>query len=264
MRLRRGAPPGPQAAWEYVPEGWSRNVRGWDTPEIEQVYRRRWPAYVRAVEGTGPLGVSHEVPEGVDVPTEDLGWHNIVLTYGYVLARAAVGGGRLSVLDWGGGPGHYYLLARALVPEIELDYHVRDLPRLVALGSELIPAATFHGDDSCLDRRYDLVFASNSFQFSRDIPSMLARLAAAASRFVYLTLLPTALEAPSFVILQRPDEHGYATEYLSWVVNRDELLAAAAAAALALEREFVVPGMLDIENAPENPIGHRGFLFRRS
>jgi hypothetical protein len=50
--------------WEHVPEGWARRVDGWDVPEVEAAYRRRWPEFLAAVHGTGTLGVAHEVPEG--------------------------------------------------------------------------------------------------------------------------------------------------------------------------------------------------------
>ena len=247
--------------WEYVPEGWSRRVRGWDAPAVEAAYRRRWPEFVAAVQGTGPLGIAHEVPEGRPVVTHDPGWHNAVLTFGYVLARAARGG-EVSVLDWGGGPGHYYVLGRALLPEVELDYHSRDLPRLVALGREVLPEATFHDDDSCLERRYDLVVASDSLQYAPEVESTLARLAGAAAPWLFVAQLPVAENAAAFVVLQRPDAYGYDTEYLGWVLNRTTFVRAASAAGLRLEREFIAPGTIAAAGAPE--AAHlRSFLFRR-
>jgi len=50
--------------------------------------------------------------------------------------------------------------------------------------------------------------------------------------------------------------------YLGWVVNRGELLDAAAAAGLVLEREFLAPGTIDAAGAPE-PAHLHSFLFRR-
>ena len=68
--------------------------------------------------GAAPLGVSLEVPEscGGQIATDDLGAHNTLMSYGYVLGRAAHNKSRISILDWGGGPGHYYLIGRALLP----------------------------------------------------------------------------------------------------------------------------------------------------
>ena len=247
--------------WEHVPEGWARSVDGWDVPEVEAAYRRRWPEFLAAVRGTGTLGVAHEVPEGRSVVTHDPGWHNVVMTFGYVAARA-VHGGTLSILDWGGGPGHYFVLARALLPDVALDYHSRDLPRLAALGRELLLDATFHDDDRCLERTYDLVIASDSLQYSHDVPAVLARLASASAPWLYVAQLPTVHASPSFVVLQRPATYGYNTEYLGWVVNRDEFLEVAAAAGLVLDREFLAPGTIDAAGAPE-PAHLHSFLFRK-
>jgi putative methyltransferase (TIGR04325 family) len=247
--------------FEYVPEGWARRVRGWDVPGVEAAYRRRWPEFVAAVEGTGPLGVAHEVPTAQSVVTDDPGWHNVVVTFGYVLARAAHGRDALSVLDWGGGPGHYAVLARALLPEVEIDYHSRDLPRLAALGREVLPEATFHADDTCLDRMYDLVVVGDSLHYLEDVRAQLARLARAAAPWLYVALVPVVRHAPSYVVQQRPDSYGYDTEYLGWVLNRDALLEAAVSSGLRLEREFLAPGVIDPPGVPEAAV-HRSFLFR--
>ena len=248
--------------WEYVPEGFARRTRGWDVPAIEAAYRRRWPEFVAATRGTDPLGVAHEVPLGRSVVRDDPSWHNAVMTFGYVLARAARRKDRLSLLDWGGGPGHYAVLARALIPETQLEYHSRDLPRLAALGRELLPEDTFHDDDSCLARTYDLVVASDSLQYAPDVSSLLRRLAAAAQPWLYVAMLPVARVAPSFVIAQHPDAYGYETEYLGWVLKRDDFLADARDAGLDLEREFIAPGAIAADGAPERPVHLNSFLFR--
>lgn len=253
--------------WEYVPEGWVRRdidpaVKGWDVDAIVESYRRTWPSFVQALEGVGPLGISHEVPEGVDVPTEDRGSHNALVSYAYVLALAARKKDRIALLDWGGGSGHYYLISRAALPGVEIEYHCKDLPKLVAHGRELFPEAAFYEDDSCLDRRYDLVLASNSLQYSEDWSGTLARLSGATAGYLFVTKLPVALRNASFVVVQRPYAYGYETEYLGWVINRDELLRVAASSGLELVREFLMVDLLSARGAPEDPIEHRGFLFR--
>jgi putative methyltransferase (TIGR04325 family) len=247
--------------WEYVPEGWSRRVRGWDTPAIEAIYRRRWAEFVEAVSGTATLGVAHEVPLGQSVATDDPNWHNVVMTFGYVLARAA-STPSLSLLDWGGGPGHYGVLALQLLPEVEIDYHSFDLPRLAALGREIGPRGTYHDDAACLDRTYDLVLASDSLQYSEDFSGMFARLAGAADPWFFVAQLPTVDAGASYVVQQKPDAYGYDTEYLGWVVSRPDLAAAADQAGVGLEREFLAPGVIDAPGAP-GPGQLRSFLFRR-
>jgi len=248
--------------WVYVGPDFTGRVRGWDVAAIESAYRRRWTEFVEVARSATTLGIAHEVPLGQRVVADDAGWQGVVLAFGYVLARAAHGRACLSLLDWGGGPGHYLVLARELLPEVELDYHSRDLPRLAALGRELLPDASFHDDDACLDRTYDLVLASDSLQYARNWRQLLSRLAAAAEPWLYVALLPIADKGASFVVEQRPDAYGYATEYEGWVVGRDELLDAATAAQLHLEREILAPGVIDADGAPCSG-NLRSFLFRR-
>jgi len=252
--------------WEYVPEGWARasdpSVKGWDVEAIVDAYRAKWPSYVEAIEGSRPLGVYHEVVEGGDVWTHDHGAHNMLVSFAYVLALAAHGKDRVSLLDWGGGIGHYYALAKAVLPDVEIDYSCRDVPKLVACGRELFPDARFSVDESCLERRYDLILVSGSLQYSEDWPATLARLAGATGGYLYVTRLPVAFKAASFVVLQRAYSYGYDTEYVGWVVNHDELLDEARSAGLQLVREFLLEARFSAAGAPENPVDHRGFLFR--
>jgi putative methyltransferase (TIGR04325 family) len=265
QRLKRRVR-GVQPEWEYAPEGWARQatdtrVKGWNVEAIAQAHRAKWPSYLQAIEGSGPLGVYHEVIEGTSVRADSLRAHNTIVSYAYVLALTARGLGRVSILDWGGGIGHYYPLSRALLPGVEIDYHCKDEPAVCAVGRELFPEANFSTDDSCLERRYDLVFVSASLQYSRQWPDALAGLAQATGRNLYVTRLPIALRAASFVLLQRAYAYGYDTEYLGWVVNRDELLQHAQSLGLTLLREFLVAGTINASHAPERPVAHRGFLF---
>src|SRR5262249_53291348 len=124
------------------------------------------------------------------------------------------------------------------------------------------PWLAFHDDDRCLDRRYDLVVASSSLQYSEHWQDVVAALAAASAGYLFLTRVPVALESPSFVVLQRAYAYGYETEYLGWVLNREELLDAARSAHLDLVRDVVLPAWLSAAGAPESPVGHRGFLLR--
>jgi putative methyltransferase (TIGR04325 family) len=243
--------------WEFVPEGWRRPVKGWAVDSVARGYRDKWPDYVAAIQAPNPLGVHHETAQ---VTTGDPGAHNMLVTFAYVVSLAARGRERLSVLDWGGGLGHYHALARSAVPGLELEYHVKETPATAAAGAEVSPEVVFHDDDSCLDGRYDLVVASSSLQYEQDWRSLLRRLAAAAGRQLYVARVPVALRADSFVVIQRPYAHGYDTEYLGWVLNRRELLDAVP---LALAREFLLDARFSPPGAPEDPVEHRSFLFNR-
>lgn len=255
------SPIAPPPSWEYVPEGWKRPAKGWDGGTVADAYLAKWPEWVDALSGPAPLGVYHEAPTGVAIAREDMSAHNMLLSFAYVLARTAHGKERLSVLDWGGGLGHYAILARAVLPEVRLEWHCREVPSVADAGRSVNADVTFHTDDMCLERAYDLVFASGSLQYEVDWPALFRRFAQATAGFLFITRLPVALRSPSFVVLQRADAYGYSTEYLGWVISRRELLAAASSAKLDFERELLLDAWLPPIGGPEEPIGHRGFLF---
>jgi putative methyltransferase (TIGR04325 family) len=256
-----GSPP----EWEFVAEGWARSgeIRGWRAEEVARAYREKWPQFLQAVEGPGPLGVNHEVPVGTPITRDDPLTQNAVLAWAYVLARARRDAGRISVLDWGGALGHHYLLARELFPELKLDYHCRELPAVCVEGRRVLGDVTFHDDDRCLGSTYGVVLASNSLQYEEDWPSRLEDLAGAAHDWLFLTRVPVAYNHPSFVVLQRAYRYGYGTEYLGWALSRHELLDAASAFGLRLVREFALLPPFSVDGAPD-AVTHMGFLFSRS
>jgi putative methyltransferase (TIGR04325 family) len=243
--------------WEYVPEGWQRPAKGWNVDAVAQAYCDKWPAYLAAIEAPNALGVHHEAAE---VTRDDIGAHNMLVSFAYVVGLVSGESKPITALDWGGGLGHYAALTRSVLPGVELEYHIKETPAVCAEGRKASPEVMFHEDDSCLDRQYDLVVASSSLQYEPDWQALLARLAAAAGRWLYVARVPVVLEAPSFVVLQRAHAYGYATEYLGWVLNRRELLDAVP---LALAREFLLDARFSAAGAPEDPVEHRSFLFNR-
>ena len=249
--------------WEYVPEGWAYaethpEVKGWNVQDVLEAYKEKWPKFVRMVQGTGPLGVAHE---SALTTNEDLSSHNTMMGFAYALALAAHKKDRLSMLDWGGGIGHYYLLAQALLPEVEIEYHCKDVPVLCEYGAQLFPQQHFSMDERCFDRVYDFVLASVSMHYTEDWQTLLQRLAGATRDYLYIANLPTVQKASSFVFVQRPYQYGYNTEYLAWCLNRTEFLHTAERAGLHLLREFVYGHQPFIHGAPEQNT-YRGYLFR--
>jgi putative methyltransferase (TIGR04325 family) len=253
--------------WEYVAEGFagaSRGTRaamGWDAEDVARAYRDKWPAFLDAVSGTGPLGVNHEVLTGAPIDRHDVTAQNTHLALGYAVARTPRSGSRLSVLDWGGALGHHFVVIKQLYPELDLDYHCREMPAVCAAGRATVPEVTFHDDDGCLDREYDLVLASSALQYAEDWRALVGRFARSARGRVFITRLPWATDGhDSFIVLQRADAYGYATEYLGWVFNRRELLDVAEEARLRLEREFILHEDIRIPDAPDG-MTHSAFLF---
>jgi putative methyltransferase (TIGR04325 family) len=272
-KARTGAAParaGPPE-WEYVAAGWdgARDAErqeglGWDVGAVARAYAAKWPSFLRAIDGPGPLGVGHEVLDGQDVAREDLVAQNIVLSFGYALERAAAvradPRALASVLDWGGALGHYHELARRLRPDLALDYYVKELPSVCAEGRRVSPDVTFHETGDCLSRRYDLVMASSSLHYADDWRELLRGLASATIGRLYLARVPVVRSAPTYVLRQRAHAYGYRTEYVGWVINRDEVVGAARDAGWELERELILAAPMVVAGAPESPV-EVGLLF---
>jgi hypothetical protein len=115
MRLRRRprahepAPARPPE-WEYVPEGWEQEAKGWAVDSVARGYRDKWPDYVAAIVGRlagaagGHLYVARvpvalraesfvviQRPYAHGYDTEYLGWvlnrRDLLATAGLPLAR---------------------------------------------------------------------------------------------------------------------------------------------------------------------------------
>ncbi len=247
--------------WEYV-GAWPKNdprSQGWGHPSVVATMRQHWPAWEAAVNGAGPLGIFPLAPN-----LRNESGHNLSMTFGYVLARAAGGKSKLSLLDWGGALGHYALMAQRLLPELPLDITVKELPEMCRAGKELLPAVNFVSeDDACFSRGYDLVVASSSLQYVEDWRSLASRLVKSARGWIFITRLPVARRAATFCVVQRPFIYGhvYHSEYISWVFNRGEFLAHMAAAGARMEREFIAGEDLRYVGGPDTS-ETAGFLFR--
>jgi putative methyltransferase (TIGR04325 family) len=234
---------------------------GWSHGSIAETQRRKWPEFLASLAGARAVGQSHEATPGT---AHDVGPHNTIMCFAYVLGRVAAEDGRVSVLDWGGGVGHYFVYARKLHPELALDYVIKDLPGLCEAGRQLVPDATFISDDAqALSRRYNLVFASSSLHYTRDCYGLLERLCKATGRWLMITRMPFVETHDDFVVVQRPHNYGYMTEYPGWFLNRKRVVEFVTQHGLALEREFLIAERPYVPNAPEQA-QYRGLLFRRA
>jgi putative methyltransferase (TIGR04325 family) len=261
---RSSLPEAGRPEWEYVPQGWDAEktdpaIKGWNVQTVLDAYKAKWETFVKTTQGAGPFGLP---PEAVSPPRNaDLPYHNGVMVFGYCLALASRSKGAVSILDWGGGIGHYYLIARALLPDLNIEYHCKDVPLLAQHGATLFPEARFHSDESCLLRRYDFVMAGTSLHYARDWRGTLRGLAGATANYLLVTGLPVVHTAPAYVFVQRPYQYHYDTEYLAWCLNRNEFLQTARGLGLHLVREFITGYRPPIRGAPEE-CEYRGYLFR--
>lgn len=251
------------ASWEYVPEGWRADarIRGWNVAGVADSQKRKWRDYAESLQATGPLGVNHEDPEKSN--TGNVRDHNTLISYAYVLALAAHEKMSMSLLDWGGGMGHYYLLSQTVMPGVKIEYHCHDVPLLCQAGRDVLPQAHFYEKpDESFSRRYDLVLASSSVWYEEDWRSVLRRLIEVSNPYLYITRMIFVNHASSYVAMQRPKSFGYRTEYLCWILNRQEFLDHVLSRGMELVREFLICDAQHIHCAPEQG-DYRGFLFRK-
>ena len=249
--------------YEMISQGWDYakthpEVRGWNVTDVLDIYKAKWPKFVSLVETSDPLSFSHESRMANLLNIVE---HNIIMTFAYVTSLSAHRKTTLTMLDWGGGIGHYYVLARALLPHVTLDYHCKDVPVLARHGAELFADQHFYSDDSCFSQRYDLVMASTSLHYEKNWQDLLGRLAKATEGYLYIANMPVIEKSDSFVFIQRPYSAGYNTEYLAWCINRHDLIEQAARHGLSLVRAFVSGHHPRIRNAPEQN-QYMGFLFQ--
>ena len=176
-----------------------------------------------------------------DLATEDaLRDHNRMMIMAYTLTLASRNRNSISILDWGGGLGQYYYLAKALLPvDISIDFHCKDVPLIAQYGSERLPEIHFYSDDSCLKRSYDIVMAHASIYYSQDWKNDFSKLAQASSGYFLITRTPFVSRVASYVCLERLYRFGYNIETLCWILNRSSFLSEAQQINLLLVREFI-------------------------
>lgn len=250
--------------WEAMPdtdEVW-RGVPGWVHGSVADKQIAGWPDFLAGAEGTAPLGVPAVITPETAL---DVSVHNTLMIFAYVLGRAhsEAAGPRVSVLDWGGGIGQYYRYALAFYPTVDWDYVVKEVGPLVEAGQARNPGARFTDDeDHALSRHYDLVFASGSIMYLRDLYACLGRICDSASRYLYVTRTPFVEQYDDFVVVQRPYRYGYDTEYAGWFLNVGRFLRFVTERGFTLVREFPLSERPHVPNAPEQ-CRYRSFLFRR-
>jgi len=136
--------------FEYVPEGWeaektNAKIKGWNVKSVLEVYKAKWPSFLENIEDAKPFACSSESLTG----EIDICYHNAIMSYAYALLFVSRGKTAISMLDWGGGIGHYYVISQALAPDLEIDYHCKDLPVLAEYGQKLFPQAHFYSGEEC-------------------------------------------------------------------------------------------------------------------
>ena len=236
---------------EYAPDGWATKLPN-DLNSDDF-----WIAFIAKEQASCEALIARvHAGEPLLYPDGDANSKNAV--FGYVLALAAGAHQKLSVLDYGGNMGEFYWFGRALVPNVQLDYHCKELPSVAEAGRRLSPGVTWHTDDTCLDAPYDLVMFSSSIQCLPDWKNVLHRAALSARGYLLLSDVGTTRDVPTFVATHREGGH----MCMQMAINRSEIIDTAERASLRLIREFPMGAHPPIVNAPEQPTC-MGWLFQR-
>ncbi len=253
------------APWEYMPQGFAYPIKssGWDMEGIARLQAEKWPAYATRIKNNTTLGINHE-SNAVD--GNDPFFHNLLLTFAYVFSLAGLGKKEINFLDWGGGIGHYGLLAEALVKpaKIPVNYYCYDFKVFGEEGRKLNSNYNYFDDSEAYKNvHFDLLMASSSIWYEEKWQNGVDKLCEYSSDYLYITRMIFISDQPSFVAIQRPKQMGYDTEYLFWVINKTEFVEYLADKKFDLIREFEFGPTTPIFKAPEQGT-MKGFLFKRS
>jgi putative methyltransferase (TIGR04325 family) len=247
--------------WEYVPEGWDYPARGWEEESVATANEKKWNQVKNRFETTRIFGYSHESPNAS--PCFDLAYHNMIMIFGYALARVSWKKDHISMLDWGGGLGQYYLIAKRLMPDIKIDYTCKETFEMCEIAKKIHTTGFFSDtSDFVLNQKYDFILASGSLHYEKDWKKLINGLARCTKGHLLVTYQPFIENKPSFVFIQRPYQYGYQTEYLGWCLNKTEFLDEASKAGLCCIQEFIIGYSPSIKGAPEQN-QYMGFLFQK-
>ena len=145
---------------------------------------------------------------------------------------AYIRSGALRVLDFGGGLGGHYLIAKAHVP-VE-SWTVCELPRMAKIGRKHWAGdKTISFTDRIQDQRPTIVLASGSLQYCRDPYSVLALLIALKANFVILDRLPIMTRQRLTVQLVPP--HLFGGSFPAWFLEEEKVCATLHGYALTLQ-----------------------------
>jgi putative methyltransferase (TIGR04325 family) len=253
------------AVWEYAPKGFNTKIRksGWDLESIAVLQKEKWGGYSNRIKSSQNIGVNHEHSDST-IPHDPF-FHNLLSSFAYVITLSGLKKESIDFLDWGGGIGHYGLLAEELIKpaEIKMNYFCYDFPVFCDHGKKVNPTYNYFSDQNQYhDHQFDLVMASSSIWYEADWKNGVDKLCKFGIDFLYITRMIFIDEQPSYVAVQRPKLMGYDTEYLFWVINKNEFINYINEKNFELIREFEFGSVPPIFKGPEQGT-MKGFLFKR-
>lgn len=184
-------------------------------------------------------------------------YRNAMFALAFLLA--AEGRKSVSVCDFGGGIGNMYYVAKALKPDIEIDFHCIDLPSVTAIGAAAAPEIRWHADHRWSERTYDLVVCTGALQYIERWRDLLALLIGATGDRFLLTMVPTT-NRPTFPARHWLTPSQYA---MTWLFARDDIESALRERGANLScRRFTAASTLRMRRSRQR-VGFDGWLCSR-
>lgn len=229
---------------------------GWNHQNVAESEQKKWDEFVTYCKEPHPLGFSHEATGLSD--NRNISYHNIHLTFCYVIGLVTQKNLNPSILDYGGGIGHYYQIACSFFPDMNVDYSIKEVPAMADLGKKINANINWFSDDTCLNRRYNLVMVNGSLQYILEWKIVLRKIIDATEEYLFLTRVPVVEHHRGFNAIQNV----YGTTMIHQQFNQSELLGFIESNELLLIREFIIGDKPYIHNAPEQ-CELKGWLFKR-
>ncbi len=215
----------PPAVWDYfvrwlvgvrlVDEWPSLSVGGW--PEAANEAAKGFGDGLTSITDGAAIGFFKE-GQLFQAAENNRETHDRLVQFAFVVARTALRYGEIRLLDFGGSFGAHVFAIERLLPEIQCEYTVCELPEFCEIGRRLNSHVHFVSGIEQAGEGYHLVYASSSVQYSKDWRKLVADLCRASKANVFITRTPFVFAIPSFVTVQQ----AYKTEYPGWVFNYQE------------------------------------------
>jgi putative methyltransferase (TIGR04325 family) len=184
------------------------------------------------------------------IPTEVTGEHMLLPLLASLVCKES--GGKVNVLDFGGGMGIAYVhLMSSLVNCRSIDYHVIEREGICEGGARLFEhdeRIHFYPELPAAISDLDIVYISSALQYVEDYPSLLNRLSAFGAKY-FLFVKLSAGDFPTYATAQK-NVPGTTLPY--WFINVGEIIEIMSAGGYSLTYKSALEQQYDQSNFPDD------------
>ena len=178
-----------------------------------------------------------------------------------ILWNAALRGGKISVMDFGGSLGSTYFQLSRFLSGLDVRWNIIEQGKFVALGKETLQdnrLRFYLSVQECLvEGSVDVILLSSVLPYVQEPYTVLAQLVALKPSCILVDKMPFLLEGKSDrITLQRVDPAIYPATYPAWFFNESKFLA------FMKEDYDLVAEFQDADQA-NIPSVFKGFIYQR-